>query len=218
MLFDELIHVQDPEPHGAALNMAIDEVLLREAKAPTLRIYRWARPSVSFGYFGGLSQVAAQWPRREWVRRWTGGGVVLHGEDLTYTLVVPRSHPFAALGASESYQRVHHCLARVLGGGAHMAESADPKRSEACFENAVPFDVLAGGQKVAGAAQRRTRLGLLHQGSVQIGSDEVAGLEARLPGALGRHVHSRSLAVAELGSAAELAARKYASDSWLRRV
>ena len=45
MLFEKMTEVLDPEPHGAALNMAIDEALLRTATEPLLRIYRWARPA-----------------------------------------------------------------------------------------------------------------------------------------------------------------------------
>jgi lipoate-protein ligase A len=47
------------------------------------------------------------------------------------------------------------------------AENA-PKQSAACFENPVSDDLLHGGQKVGGAGQRRTRQGLLHQGSLQL--------------------------------------------------
>ena len=54
MIFEELIEVRDETPHPAALNMAIDEALLRQAVAPLLRIYRWERPAASFGYFGNL--------------------------------------------------------------------------------------------------------------------------------------------------------------------
>jgi lipoate-protein ligase A len=96
-LFDHLCEVHDPEPHAAALNMAIDEALLRTAREPLLRIYRWARPAVSFGYFGKWADVHRAWPEREAVRRWTGGGIVPHGDDLTYSLIVPREHPFASL-------------------------------------------------------------------------------------------------------------------------
>ena len=52
MLFEEIIEIIDPEPHDAALNMAIDEALLQTASLPLLRVYRWSRPAVSVGYFG----------------------------------------------------------------------------------------------------------------------------------------------------------------------
>ena len=91
MLFENILEVIDDLPHGAPLNMAIDEVLLRHARMPLLRLYRWERPAISFGYFGVAAQILPQCGPREAVRRWTGGGVVWHGEDLTYSLVVPRT-------------------------------------------------------------------------------------------------------------------------------
>src|SRR5258706_594076 len=164
MIFHDLTEVLDPEPHGAALNMAIDEALLRGARGPLLRVYRWRRAALSFGYFGKYSAVAARWPGRELVRRWTGGGEVAHGADCTYTLIVPRAHAFCRLSAVESYRVIHEHIAALLG--AAVAAVAEPKVSAVCFENAVRFDVVNGARKVAGAAQRRTAHGLLHQGSI----------------------------------------------------
>ncbi|MES2571853.1 MAG: hypothetical protein V4710_17595 [Verrucomicrobiota bacterium] len=166
MLFEELITVLDPEPHPAPLNMAVDEMLLRSASVPCLRVYRWKRPSVSFGYFSRHAEVAREWPGRDLVRRWTGGGVVPHGEDVTYTLVLPLDCPLVGMGAPELYRLIHERIATVLGEGGTLAGSAAARVSDACFENPAMHDVLYGGRKVAGAAQRRTRSGLLHQGTV----------------------------------------------------
>jgi len=218
VLFPELIEVLDPEPHDAALNMAIDEVLLRGATAPLLRVYRWARPAVSFGYFGRHAEVAAAWPARELVRRWTGGGVVPHGSDVTYTLIAPReAGEFCSLNASDSYRAIHECIARLLGERVTLAPAAAPKVSSACFENAAQHDVLAGGHKLAGAAQRRTRHGLLHQGSVQLSSGQDL-LRERLANAFSPGVKPRELTPDEFAAAGELAKAKYGSEGWNRRM
>src|SRR5207253_2699926 len=82
------IREQDPKP--AAINMAVDETLYLAAERPVLRSYRWARPSVSFGYFTPWKEVAMRYAGRDLVRRWTGGGIVEHGQDFTYSLVYPR--------------------------------------------------------------------------------------------------------------------------------
>ena len=156
MLFEEIIEVVDPEPHHAALNMAIDEALLHAARSPILRVYRWTRPSVSFGYFGRFDSVADAWPGRDLVRRWTGGGVAPHGEDITYTLIVPRVSPFFRHPARESYRMIHEEIAGYLrrsGFAVGMAAQSSGKISDACFENPVAFDLLAGGMKIGGAAQ-----------------------------------------------------------------
>ena len=215
MLFPEITALCDPEPHAAAVNMAIDEMLLRDATGPLLRVYRWAQPSVSFGYFGDVNAVAARWPGRELVRRWTGGGEVLHGDDCTYTLIIPRPGPLTLLRADDSYRAIHECLARFLRD-AEMIETAPLGAGPACFESPVRFDVVACGRKVAGAAQRRTGRGLLHQGSI-LGLAEEDATAARLGQMFATVVRPRSLSGAELQAGLELAAEKYATDAWLRR-
>ncbi len=220
MLFPEITRVLDPEPHDAALNMAIDEALLLHATTPLLRVYRWASPSVSFGYFGKIGEVESAWPERELVRRWTGGGVVPHGEDFTYTLIVPRDVEFARETPLTSYAAIHERIARLLAehfrAEALLAGAASPKISNACFENPAQHDVLIGTEKVAGAAQRRTQHGLLHQGSLQVKSlPEEFG--EKMAGAVAGKVMVRDLSDTVIKSAAELAQRKYATEAWLRR-
>jgi len=205
--------------HGAAVNMAVDEVLLLRAQQPILRVYGWARPAVTFGYFEHWEPVAAAHPGCEWVRRWTGGGIVPHGEDWTYSLIVPRSDPFARIGAAESYRLIHELLGvamRPEGVEAGVTPQAAPKVSQACFENPAQYDLLAAGHKIAGAAQRRSRFGMLHQGSVQ-GVAVPSGFAERLAGMLAGQVRPRELTPAELAEAHTLAAGKYASEAWNRK-
>ena len=219
MLFEKLTEVLDPEPHDAALNMALDEVLLGRADGPVLRVYRWARRAVSFGYFGKVADVEAAWPGREMVRRWTGGGIVPHGADVTYTLLVPRGCAFFRLGAEESYRVIHERIAALLveqGSAVRVAAAASAKVSDACFENPARYDLLTDGGKIAGAAQRRTRAGLLHQGSIQ-GAALPADFGARLGNAFASEVSARPLTEDALAEARELSAKKYGTDAWLRR-
>ena len=218
MLFENLREVLDPEPHAAALNMAIDEALLAQASEPLLRLYRWSLPSVSFGYFGKYEEVSAAWPARKLVRRWTGGGVVPHGDDVTYSLLVPAGHAVARQGPLESYQAIHEALAQwfaTKGIGASLT-TGSPKVSEECFSNPAPHDVLASGQKIAGAAQRRTRSGLLHQGSIQ----HVPGVDQwrdTLSTAFSSQVETRSISAEDIATAELLVESKYGREDWLRR-
>jgi lipoate-protein ligase A len=214
MIFHDLTEILDPEPHEAALNMAIDEALLRRADTPLLRVYRWKRAALSFGYFGKYSAVAARWPDRQLVRRWTGGGEVPHGADCTYTLIVPRMHAFCRLSAVESYRVIHEHIAALLG--ATVAAVAEPKSSAACFENAVRFDVVDGARKVAGAAQRRTAHGLLHQGSIDAGAFDGTFVTC-LAASFAPQVSKRPLSPEEKTSAHDIARDKYGTDAWLRR-
>lgn len=218
VLFPRLVHVLDPEPHRAAWNMALDEVLLATVSVPTIRIYRWRTPSVSFGYFGRSAEVTARWPGREATRRWTGGGVVLHGEDLTYSLVVPRDHAFASESPGASYRAIHQALATWLGArGVDAALSGgEGAATGECFAGAVAHDVVAAGGKIAGGAQRRTRQGLLHQGSIQ-GVALTDAARAELPSAFSPEITPRALTTAEIEAAERLERDKYGTEVWFRR-
>ena len=216
MLFDDLLAVLDTEPHDGALNMAIDETLLRTATLPMLRLYRWARPALSFGYFGKWSDAIASGPGRDIVRRWTGGGIVPHGHDLTFSLIVPRAHPFFALSPRESYCAIHERIASALGN-ATLAPAAQPQISPACFQNPVQHDVLIANRKVAGGAQRRTKCGLLHQGSIQEVKDP-SQLTAALIRIFSATHASISLPANTTTQATILSREKYATDKWMRRI
>ncbi len=175
-LVKELLHWNDPVPRDGALNMAIDECLARQLDQPLLRLYRWAEPVFSMGYFFPWEAAAAEVPGGvSLVRRWTGGGLVDHRRDRTFTLFLPRPGFEHLMTAGMSYRWVHECLAAALrqtGVEATLvAESVSTggnRENGSCFERPVTWDVvLENGEKLAGGAQRRTRNGLLHQGSVQ---------------------------------------------------
>lgn len=215
----DALHVYDDlEPRPAALNMAVDEALL-ESAAPILRFYGWRRPAISFGYFGHYAEVADQSSHREIVRRWTGGGIVPHGEDLTYSVIIPATDPFFSHSSLEVYAKLHEAIRLALeanGIEATLAGSAAPKISEACFANAVRADVLSNGQKIAGAAHRRTRAGLLHQGSIQR-SDLSKRFRDDLARVLCERFERKSLSPETLERASRIAEAKYGTAEWLAR-
>ncbi len=211
-------------PRDGAWNMAVDEVLLGEvmgAVEPVLRLYQWSAPSVSFGYFASHKEVRALHPACALVRRWTGGGVVEHGNDLTYSLVVPRGAAFFELAPLDGYRAIHAALGRVLdglvAGVPSLATEGSAGAGSACFENPVRHDLLVGGSKVAGAAQRRTRGGLLHQGSIQVGLTERDALWKRMGSALAGVVEPLRWGAAQDDRSAELVERKYGTAEWLER-
>jgi lipoate-protein ligase A len=127
-------------------------------------------------------------------RRPTGGGIVDHRQDWTYTLVIPREHELWEERATESYRIVHECLAGVLRELGQPAIVKQPNESAGapgqmmtvspepgvCFQRAEVFDVIDGhsGEKIAGAAQKRMKQGLLFQGSIWKPAAEVADWEA----------------------------------------
>lgn len=215
---DHLQVYDETEPVSAAINMALDEALLESVQVPSLRFYRWRRPSLSFGYFGKFSDVANEQSPREIVRRWTGGGIVLHGDDLTYSIVLPQRGSARPNSSREIYAEIHEAIRDSLGQkeGASLATMDAPKISDSCFANAVTADVLVDGRKIAGAAQRRTRAGLLHQGSIQHNAlpngFREAFAAALCPGFV-RETFSPEL----VERARMISARKYATSDWLRR-
>ena len=210
------LHVFDDDvPHSAPMNMAIDEALLQFVTRPALRFYRWHRPALSFGYFGTFSDAAGEAADRELVRRWTGGGIVLHGDDLTYSVILPgrSTSPPRAI-----YSQIHGAIRTALPSNmeVELASYASPKVSDSCFANPVEADVLFAGRKIAGAAQRRTRAGLLHQGSIQ--HDELpADFPDRFAKALCPSFRRSAVSAELLSKAQTIADQKYATVEWLQR-
>ena len=102
--------------------MAIDEALLETAVVPTIRFYGWRSPTLSFGYFGKFCDVATYAAQRDLVRRWTGGGMVFHGDDLTYSIVIPASDPVFDESSIAIYEKIHYALCGALASPDQGAE------------------------------------------------------------------------------------------------
>jgi lipoate-protein ligase A len=230
-LFARLDIYYDVAVHSAAMNMAIDEALLETAVGPTIRFYRWRSPALSFGYFGKFSDVAIYAAERDLVRRWTGGGIVFHGDDLTYSIVIPANDPVFDQSSIAVYEKIHRALCEGLnkiGTQAVVAGGVDPggpvvgMRAAAsasgynCFANPVRADVMMDGRKIAGAAQRRTRRGLLQQGSIQ-GFAMSTDLAQRFAQALSANCSESEITKAILKQAQQVAHQKYGTESWLRK-
>ena len=171
-----------------AFNMALDEALLEampRLQKPVLRFYGWTELAASFGYFQKYADATCATHLRPLIRRPTGGGIVPHDKDWTYSLVFPPRHEWYLLKAQESYRRVHEWVRSAfaaLGIKTELApcrrkleignfdESRAGRKSEIpgqCFVGYEKSDLLWHGKKIAGAAQRRNKLGLLIQGSVR---------------------------------------------------
>jgi lipoate-protein ligase A len=172
----------------AAGNMAVDFLLLQRYPhddAARFRHYGWRRPSSSFGYAQKLAFVRAHLPTDETldlVRRASGGGIVDHRDDWTYALVVPRAHPLFDRPGPHIYHVVHDALAAALHAcGADVVLQREPPETApgVCFERPELDDIVRAddGRKVAGAALKRNKRGVLLQGSIArtvAGADTVA--------------------------------------------
>jgi lipoyl(octanoyl) transferase len=157
----------------AAWNMATDEALLDAMprwQKPALRLYGWTDSAASFGYFQKYSDIERATLLRPLVRRPTGGGLVPHNADWTYSVAFPTTHEWHDVSAIESYRRVHEWIQAAfaeLNVPTELAPCCKKSEPGQCFVGYEKFDVLWHGKKIAGAAQRRNKLGLLIQGSVQ---------------------------------------------------
>jgi len=233
-------------PASGDWNMAVDEVLLEgtEARGPTLRFYRWSQATLSLGYFQSHRDRAGHRASLGCpvVRRSSGGGAIVHDRELTYAFVAPLGW-LAARRAERLYAEFHRSLIGVLarwGVAAALCHGGDGSRAEAdpflCFERRGAGDVLVGGSKIAGSAQRRRR-GILQHGSVLLArsaaAPELAGVAElaavvdpiELAGAWGRDVARRldlniegsELTEDEREWVKRVAAERYASPEWIKR-
>lgn len=178
----------------AAGNMAIDATLLAFGHATeqaVWRIYGWTESALTFGYSQSYEWVCSAMPdfKGARIRRMTGGGIVDHRNDITYAITIPPGHPAYRCPATELYRQLHARIANVLmesGIPADLAPCAEEcggpdslAPAGLCFEAPEPFDVIhpVTGAKIAGAAMKRHRDGILIQGSLN--RSMIAGLSVK---------------------------------------
>ncbi len=178
-------------------NMAADEVLLEAAVAgvASLRFYGWSEPTVSLGYF---QPHAARLPELAWVRRPSGGLMLVHHHELTYGLAVPAGAPWQ--GGESWLPRMHRIIAAALGElGVTVRPHVPPDEHRAgplCFRHLTTGDLLVGTAKVVGSAQRKQRGAVMQHGGILLTQSPFA---PELPGIL--ELTGRCLDVAETWAA-----------------
>ena len=179
----------DTGPASGAFNMAVDEVLLEAAAAgapPAVRVYGWQPPAVTLGYGQRagreLDLAACRAAGIDVVRRVTGGRAVLHWNELTYSVICHEEEGRLAGTIEESHRRIAECLAagmRALGVEVELERGSRRRRASPgegamhhpCFASTARWEVVAGGRKLIGSAQRRVRGALLQHGSVLMGPE-----------------------------------------------
>jgi lipoyl(octanoyl) transferase len=167
-LIDE---VDDGDP--TTDHMRVDLELLDQVVAggaPVLRLYTWARPTLSLGRFQPVTDVDDEACTRlgvRVVRRPTGGAALLHGADLTYSVAMP-----LPVGPGGGVLAVYETIARALIAGlreigveASIARHDGPPAS-VCFAAQQGADLRVGDRKVCGSAQVRQRGAVLQHGSI----------------------------------------------------
>ena len=213
--------ILDPALSGPA-NMARDELLLTQAieyGRLATRWYAWSPATLSLGYFqSDEPHVRPDLPR---VRRLSGGGAIIHDVEWTYSLAAPSG----VLGEStDLYARVHEAiLAETAASGLLLAmRGVDERELDdrfLCFGRGDRHDILTGGTKVVGSAQRRRGGAVLQHGSIAVGVD----IDGRTIGqacdfqSFAESVARRLVGPIELRRVEWTAEEREAADAWATR-
>ncbi len=171
-------------PADGATNMAVDEAILYAVAAglapPTLRFYAWQPACLSLGRAQPAGDVKLEELRTagfSLVRRPTGGRAILHVDELTYSVVASEGEPRVSGGVVESYRRLSAGLMRglellgVKNLAADRRVQKQPADGPVCFEVPSDYEITAGGRKLVGSAQVRSRGAVLQHGALPLEGD-----------------------------------------------
>jgi lipoate-protein ligase A len=166
---------------SAEENMRLDASLLEsEESQPVLHLYEWERVSATYGYFHRpedyLNVGAAERKGLQLARRPTGGGIIFHLWDMAFSVFIPAHRPEFSPNPLENYAFVNRAvlaavqafLGKELSLITEDAPALQPTCSHFCMARPTKYDVLLEGKKIAGSAQRKTKKGFLHQGSIAL--------------------------------------------------
>jgi lipoate-protein ligase A len=180
---NELWQILDTGCNDASINMECDASLLeraREFERPILNFYEWDSPSATFGHF--IDPTRFFCPERKHLkiaRRPTGGGIIFHIWDMAFSVVVPAHLPEYSMNTLDNYAFVNQAVREAVQDFMRLthdelmlieddAPAANASCGHFCMAKPTKYDVLLAGKKVAGAAQRKTKQGFLHQGSISL--------------------------------------------------
>lgn len=170
---------------SAFLHMEKDRELLaslEETKQPILHFYDFSHRSATYGYFVDpekyLNLETADKYQLELAKRPTGGGIVFHERDLAFSILIPESHPNFSLNTLDNYLYVNEIVKRsilkFLGKKADLSllplehQETLKEASFFCMAKPTKYDVILNGRKIGGGAERRTKFGFLHQGTIAL--------------------------------------------------
>ncbi len=141
-----------------------------------LRFYAWKRPSATYGHFINPQQYFDEKGllkhNVDIAKRPTGGGILFHHVDISFSILIPKTHPYFGTTPVESYWKINSKIKEALvhaGVSFHTLLHDGNERSiheKFCMAHPTIFDLVIGGKKIAGGAQRRAKHALLHQGSL----------------------------------------------------
>ncbi len=179
------LEVIDSGVKYAHLHMSFDHELLnnlQNSKTPILHFYDWMQDTATYGYFVDpqkyLNMDAVKKHRLELAKRPTGGGIVFHLTDFAFSILLPSTHPNFSLNPMENYSCINGLIKEAILKFSGTSSKVDllhvdhsEKTSDAknfCMAKPTKYDILLGGLKIGGGAERLTKFGLLHQGTIAL--------------------------------------------------
>lgn len=165
---------------SAKENMERDEKFLEDLKPddfPILHFYDFEKPAATYGLFMKPEIFLKESHGLDLAKRPTGGGMLFHLWDLTFSVLIPKNHYGYSDDVMKNYKFINELVLEALRP--HIKISVpdllfveSPPKDEACshfcFAKPTKYDVMISGKKVAGSAQRRKKNGFLHQGSISV--------------------------------------------------
>lgn len=165
--------------------MAKDFELLNQLDGESqiiLHFYEWAKPSLTYGYFINPSKHlninALKKEGIDFAKRPTGGGIIFHLGDFAFSILIPAHHPCISLNPLANYHYINNHISHIvceLTKKKHSIEllkqGTTQTRSNVdafCMAKPTQYDIIIDGKKIGGAAQRKTKKGLLHQASLSL--------------------------------------------------
>jgi lipoate-protein ligase A len=179
----------------AQRNMEIDAELLKGLghgePSPILHLYSWKNPSATYGHFIDphvfLQEDGLRKAKLDLARRPTGGGIIFHTSDFAFSFVIPSTYHAYSTNTLENYAFINSLVIDVLSEFTHkkaqlalltQEAACDSHAQHFCMAKPTKYDVMLDGKKVGGGAQRRTKFGFLHQGSISLTLPDASLLES----------------------------------------
>lgn len=171
--------------------LAAQEIMDKDARlledlghksAPIMHFYEWEGFSATYGYFMDpfryLDKAEVDRLSVALARRPTGGGLVFHIWDLAFSILIPSAHAAFSANTLENYHTINALVSAAIAEFAARpiplalipqdAPSSVAGADRFCMAKPTQYDVVSGKQKIAGAAQRKTKAGFLHQGTISL--------------------------------------------------
>ena len=178
----QVIETGPKSPQGL---MDLDSRLLdrmNETSRPILHIYEWDSPCLTYGYFIDpykfLNKKGLEYHGLAMAKRPTGGGIIFHLTDFAFSILLPCTHPEVSLNTLNNYFFINGLVAAAISPLVNISDKIELSSGDSlhsaqdctsfCMSGPTRYDLIIKGKKVGGAAQRKTKFGLLHQGTISL--------------------------------------------------